>query len=63
MTPAQLIAWRKATHRTQQEAATVLGMQLRQYQRLEKGETPVRPLYVRVVQEDATARGVTIPPT
>jgi transcriptional regulator with XRE-family HTH domain len=41
MTPAKLIAWRHSLGLTQAGAADALGLSLRQYARLEGGDSPI----------------------
>lgn len=56
MTNEEVKGWRTSTKRTQQEAADFLGLKVRQYQRIETGETPVKPIYERVIKDDQAKR-------
>jgi transcriptional regulator with XRE-family HTH domain len=43
-------AWRKARSLTQEQAAELLAMTARHYQRIEAGHRPVTPMVERIMQ-------------
>lgn len=50
MTRRQLRAWRLSLAWTQSEAATFYGVQLRQWQRYEAGDTPIPANLPRIIK-------------
>jgi DNA-binding XRE family transcriptional regulator len=58
MTPAKLIATRKALGLTQTEMGKRLGLSKRQMIRMETGQTPIRATYSELVRYIENAPGV-----